>query len=79
MVLTFSSFSVIGTTVGILASDADELVQVVFESLATGTFFYVGASHIISEEFENPDYRWIKIVAYLLGASLIQGVTLIGE
>ena len=68
MILIFSSFTVIGTIVGILASDANELTQVVFESLATGTFLYVGASHIVSEEFENPDYRWIKIVAYLVGA-----------
>ena len=70
MAAIFGGFSVIGTLVGILASDANELAQVVFESLAIGTFLYVGASHIVSEEFANPDYRWIKIVAYLLGASL---------
>ena len=66
--LIFSTFSFLGTLVGILASDASSMVEIIFSALATGTFFYVGASHIVSEEFENPDYRWVKMVAYLLGA-----------
>jgi zinc transporter ZupT len=71
LVLMFSLATPIGIAIGILASGAGELVDVIFSSLAAGTFVYIGCTEIIVSEFSIPGNRWLKLFFFLLGASII--------
>jgi zinc transporter ZupT len=47
------------------------MVGIVFTSLAGGSFIYVSCSELITEEFSLPGNRWLKLFAFLLGATFI--------
>jgi zinc transporter 1/2/3 len=70
-ILLFSFATPIGTTMGILLNDASILVNIIFTSLAGGSFIYVSCSELIVEEFSLPGNRWWKLFAFMLGATFI--------
>lgn len=55
--------------------DENKWANVVFNSLAAGTFLYIGASHIVAEEFEKINWRWTKMLLFLVGAVIMMVVT----
>jgi zinc transporter ZupT len=67
----------LGVVIGILASSAGELVDVVMSSLAAGTFIYIACTEIIVEEFSVNGYRWMKFFFFLLGACIISSLSFI--
>jgi len=69
--LIFASATPIGTIIGILLSGMSELVNVIFMSIAGGSFIYVSCSELIVEEFSLPGNRWFKLLAFISGAVLI--------
>jgi zinc transporter 1/2/3 len=69
--LLFSFATPIGTTMGLLLNSASKLVNVIFTSLAGGSFIYVSCSELIVEEFSLPGNRWWKLFAFMLGAIFI--------
>lgn len=71
MILIFSLATPIGIAIGIAASGAGELVDVIFSSLAAGTFVYIGCTEIIVSEFSIPGNRWLKLVVFIFGATII--------
>jgi len=71
LILIFAISSPIGITLGMLIRNTDTLVEIVFTSLAAGTFVYIGCSEVIVKEFSQPDLRLWKLLAYILGASII--------
>jgi len=54
-----------------LIRDTDTLVEIIFTSLAAGTFVYIGCSEVIVKEFSQPGLRLWKLLAYSIGASII--------
>jgi zinc transporter 1/2/3 len=70
-IFLFSFATPLGTTMGILLNDADEIVNIIFTSLAGGSFIYVACSELIVEEFSLPGNRWLKLLAFMLGAIFI--------
>lgn len=70
-IFLFSLATPIGTSIGLLLGNAPPLVSVIFTSLAGGTFIYVSCSELIVEEFSLPGNRWLKLLAFVLGAVLI--------
>lgn len=70
-ILIFAFATPIGTTIGILLGEAPVIVNIVFTSLAGGTFIYVACSELIVEEFSLPGNRWFKLLAFIAGALLI--------
>jgi zinc transporter 1/2/3 len=70
-IFLFSFATPIGTLMGILLNDADEIVNIVFTSLAGGSFIYVSCSELIVEEFSLPGNRWWKLLAFVVGAVFI--------
>ena len=71
LIFTFSMATPIGIAIGILASGAGEIIDVIFSSLAAGTFVYIGCTEIIVSEFSVPGNRWLKLLFFLLGAAII--------
>ena len=71
MIILFSCATPLGTLMGILLNDAPPMVNIVFTSLAGGTFIYVSCSELIVEEFSLPGNRWWKLLAFMLGAIFI--------
>jgi len=47
------------------------MLEIVFSSLAGGTFVYIACSEVIVEEFSVNEYKWIKMIVFILGAGLI--------
>ena len=54
-----------------------EVVNILFTSLACGTFIYVACSELVVEEFEDKSYKWAKYLAFLLGAGLVSCMLLL--
>lgn len=71
LISIFSLATPLGVTIGIIVSNSPGMVEIVFTSLAAGTFLYIGASEVITEEFSLPGNRWLKLFAYCLGAAFI--------
>ena len=70
-ILLFSFATPLGTLMGILLNGAPEIVNIIFTSLAGGSFIYVACSELIVEEFSLPGNRWWKLLAFLTGALFI--------
>jgi len=71
LLFTFSISTPLGITIGILASGAGEIIDVIFSSLAAGTFVYIGCTEIVVSEFSVPGHRWWKLLFFLFGAAII--------
>lgn len=69
--MIFASATPLGTIIGILLSGMAEIVNIIFMSIAGGSFVYVSCSELIVEEFSLPGNRWFKLLAFILGALLI--------
>ncbi len=71
LILIFAFATPIGVTIGIALGAAPEIVDIVFSSLAGGTFVYIACSEVVVEEFSVPGNRWLKLLAFLMGAAVI--------
>ena len=71
LISIFSLATPLGVGIGMIVGNSPKLVQIVFTSLAAGTFLYIGCSEVIVEEFSLPGNRWWKLLAYALGAGFI--------
>ena len=69
--ILFSCSTPLGITVGLILENTSELVEIIFVSLAGGTFIYVSCSELIVEEFSLPGKRWAKFFAFVVGAAII--------
>lgn len=67
----FSFATPLGVIIGMLVSGSSELTDIIFSSLAGGSFIYISCSEVIVEEFSTPDYKWLKMIFFVLGAGMI--------
>jgi len=67
----FSLTAPLGIIIGIIVSESNKLVDVVFLSISGGTFLYVACSEIIVNEFGRGYYRWAKVLFIMAGVSVI--------
>jgi zinc transporter 1/2/3 len=74
MAIGFAVASPTGIIIGILLRSASPMVDVVFSSIAGGTFVYIACSEVIVEEFALPGHRFTKYFAMLCGALVITGL-----
>lgn len=70
LVLVFACATPLGVIIGMLASDND-MSEIICSSIAAGSFVYIACSEVIVEEFSIPGNRWLKLLAFLLGATII--------
>nr|BAN39787.1 metal cation transporter, zinc (Zn2)-iron (Fe2) permease (ZIP) family [Entamoeba histolytica] len=72
IVLVFSTFTPIGSLCGVLIvellgeSPISELIQGILICLAAGTFLYVAICEILTEQFENGKYKYIKFTLAII-------------
>jgi zinc transporter 1/2/3 len=71
LVFCFACASPIGVGVGMALSGSGDLIEVIFTSLAAGSFLYIACSEVIINEFSMPGLRWWKLLAFLLGSAMI--------
>ena len=70
LVFTFALATPVGIILGMCIPDSPVL-DVVFNSLAAGTFLYIACSEVIVEEFTIPGGRCWKFLFYLIGIAII--------
>ena len=71
LIFVFSLATPMGVALGMLLSKAGEIYDIIFSSLAAGTFIYIACTEIIVEEFAVPGYRFLKLFVFLVGALII--------
>lgn len=72
LMLTIFSFATpVGIAIGMIVGQGGDLLDIIFNSLAGGTFTYIACSEVVVEEFSIPKYKGWKILMFLLGAGLI--------
>mmetsp|Transcript_20616 Transcript_20616/g.42264 ORF Transcript_20616/g.42264 Transcript_20616/m.42264 type:complete len:351 (-) Transcript_20616:165-1217(-) len=78
----FSMIGPIGLLCGVAAKDfAGSLAEPLLVALTAGTFFYVGATEVVAEEFESYEHagKWSKFVSFSVGMGLISVVISMAE
>ena len=88
----FASSAPIAILIGTALDDVPALVNLILTALSTGTFLYIGAYEVISEEFQKTKIegkllmnspttvvtsRYMKFLAIVLGVAVISGVAFI--
>ena len=76
LVFLFACATPLGVFLGMLIS-ASEIYEIIFNSIAAGTFVYIACSEVIVEEFSVPGSRWWKFIFFLLGAGVITSLIFI--
>jgi len=71
LVTVFALATPIGVGIGMAVATAGEVYEVIFNSIAAGSFLYIACSEVIVEEFSIPGNRYWKLLAFLIGAALI--------
>ena len=79
LVFTFSIATPFGVVLGIALAGADDIYEVVFNSIAAGTFLYIACSEVIMHEFSAVGNRYWKLLAFLIGAAIITVLFFIPE
>ena len=70
MIILFTLFGPIGIIIGMIFSDAGNLIKGIMLGISGGTFIYVAASEIIVEEFSLSKKIQIKYLWFLFGGIL---------
>lgn len=71
LIFTFALATPIGVAIGMIFKELGDIYEIIFSSLAAGSFLYIAASEVVVEEFSVPGYRYWKLLAFLFGASII--------
>jgi len=77
LIFIFAFATPLGIMIGILASDAGPLADVIMSSLAAGTFVYIACTEIVVSEFSTGGYRLAKLIAFIIGACIISSLSFI--
>ena len=75
----FSLATPIGIIIGAATMGQSEITDVIFNSLAAGTFVYIACSEVIIEEFSLPNAKFVKMIVFLFGIVLITVITYFAE
>ena len=79
MIALFAIFTPLGIVIGMLLQQTSDIVEVVFNCIAAGTFLYIACSEVIIEEFSLPENKYIKLFFFLIGIALITCLRFIEE
>lgn len=72
MMTMFACFTPLGVIIGwCIAGSGNELLEILFSCLAAGTFIYIACSEIIVEEFSGGGKKYLKLLVYLIGITII--------
>lgn len=71
LVAVFAIATPLGVGIGMAVVNAGDIYEVVFSSIAAGSFVYIACTEVIVEEFSIPGNRYLKLLAFLFGAAII--------
>lgn len=71
----FSCATPVGVLLGMKIHGASAMVNIIFNSLAGGTFLYIACSEVVVEEFSVPLKKWWKMLLFICGAGIITFLT----
>lgn len=71
LIFTFSCATPLGVGIGMAVANAGDIYSVIFSSIAAGSFVYIGCNEVVVEEFSVVGNRWWKLLAFLVGATII--------
>ena len=72
LIIIFALITPVGTVIGLIVKQSsNELVEAIFLSVSSGTFFYLSMSEILVEEFEKKENKYIKFIVYVIGCLAI--------
>lgn len=71
LVFLFACATPLGVGIGMAVANAGDIYEVVFSSIAAGSFVYIACSEVVVEEFSIPGNRYWKLLAFLFGALII--------
>lgn len=71
LVLLFSLSTPLGVGLGMAVANAGDIYEIIFSSIAAGSFVYIACSEVVVEEFSIPGNRYWKLLAFLVGAAII--------
>ena len=72
LMIIFALITPIGTVIGLIVKQSsNEIVEAIFLSVSSGTFFYLSMSEILVEEFEKKENKYIKFIVYVVGCLAI--------
>ena len=80
MIILFAIFTPIGVGLGMILNDVNsDYIEMIFASLAAGSFLYIACSEVIVEEFSISQFRFIKLFFFLIGIGIISSLLFIGD
>ena len=71
LLFIFAIATPLGVGIGMILANLGSIYDIIFSSLAAGTFVYIGCSEIIIEEFSIPRDKWLKLLFFIIGATFI--------
>ena len=71
LIFIFSIATPIGVGVGMIIAGSSLIVDIIFSSMAGGTFLYIACTEVIVEEFSVPKCKLLKILMFIVGAVII--------
>lgn len=71
LVTVFACATPLGVGIGMALAQADDIYEIIFSSIAAGSFVYIACTEVIVEEFSIPGNRYWKLLAFILGAAII--------
>ena len=78
MVCIFALITPVGIALGlILSNSASDTLEGILLALSVGTFFYIGCSEVIPEEFAKKEKRGIKFLMFVFGGAFVFGLNLL--
>lgn len=77
LLVLFAIFTPLGVGIGWALQSSSPMTEIVFSSLAAGSFLYIACSEVIVEEFSISMNRYLKLFAFLFGVAIITGLLFI--
>ena len=71
LITVFASATPIGVILGMILAKEGEIYNIVFSSLAAGTFIYIACTEVVVEQFSVPGNRYLKLFSFLAGCTII--------
>ena len=74
LVFCFACATPFGCALGMILANLGDIYEIIFNSIAAGSFVYIACSEVIVEEFSIPGNRYWKLLAFLVGAMIISSL-----
>lgn len=71
LITIFSLATPIGIGIGFIFSDGNDYVRAFFNAVSAGTFLYISAVEVFSEEFAGKNQKYVKFLFVVLGVALM--------